>query len=124
MASPQAYQSHGHRYYRIVESFRQDGKPRLRVVARLRETRGFVEVGDLDVALEVAHYLDGLVGETELLVAGGIVTLGVAVGQKVDGHQHRQDDEDVHTGVSRISGLSCLHPLLRHVTTSTGAIPP
>jgi hypothetical protein len=35
MASLQAYQSHGHRYYRIVESFRQDGKPRLRVVAHL-----------------------------------------------------------------------------------------
>src|SRR5674476_1073694 len=35
MASLQAYQSHGHRYYRIVESFRQDGKPRLRVIAHL-----------------------------------------------------------------------------------------
>jgi transposase len=35
MASLQAYQSHGHRYYRIVESFRQEGKPRLRVVAHL-----------------------------------------------------------------------------------------
>ena len=35
MASLQAYQSHGIRYYRIVESFRQDGKPRLRVVAHL-----------------------------------------------------------------------------------------
>jgi transposase len=35
MASLQAYESHGHRYYRIVESFRQEGKPRLRVVAHL-----------------------------------------------------------------------------------------
>ena len=35
MASLQAYDSHGYRYYRIVESFRQDGKPRLRVVAHL-----------------------------------------------------------------------------------------
>jgi transposase len=35
MASLQAYDSHGHRYYRIVESFRQDGKPRIRVVAHL-----------------------------------------------------------------------------------------
>jgi transposase len=35
MASLQAYDSHGHRYYRIVESFRRDGKPRLRVVAHL-----------------------------------------------------------------------------------------
>ena len=35
MASLQAYDSHGHRYYRIVESFRLGGKPRLRVVAHL-----------------------------------------------------------------------------------------
>jgi len=35
MASLQAYQSHGRRYYRIVESFRQNGRPRLRVVAHL-----------------------------------------------------------------------------------------
>ncbi|MCZ2146479.1 MAG: IS1634 family transposase [Bryobacterales bacterium] len=35
MASLQAYQSHGRRYYRIVESFRRDGKPHLRVVAHL-----------------------------------------------------------------------------------------
>lgn len=35
MASLQAYQSHGRRYYRIVESFRQNGKPRIRVLAHL-----------------------------------------------------------------------------------------
>lgn len=35
MASLQAYQSHGRRYYRIVESFRQNGRPRIRVVAHL-----------------------------------------------------------------------------------------
>jgi transposase len=35
MASLQAYQSHGRRYYRIVESFRKQGKPHLRVLAHL-----------------------------------------------------------------------------------------
>jgi transposase len=35
MASLQAYQSHGIRYYRVVESFRKDGKPSLRVLAHL-----------------------------------------------------------------------------------------
>ncbi|HZM11596.1 MAG TPA: hypothetical protein VFC15_15425, partial [Candidatus Limnocylindrales bacterium] len=35
MASLQAYQSHGIRYYRVVESFRKDGKPCLRVLAHL-----------------------------------------------------------------------------------------
>lgn len=35
MASLQAYQSHGIQYYRIVESFRKQGKPSLRVLAHL-----------------------------------------------------------------------------------------
>lgn len=35
MASIQAYQSHGIRYYRIVESFRNNGKPSIRVLAHL-----------------------------------------------------------------------------------------
>jgi len=35
MASLQAYQSHGRRYFRIVESFRKDGKPHIRVLAHL-----------------------------------------------------------------------------------------
>ena len=35
MASLQAYQSHGIQYYRIVESFRKDGAPHIRVLAHL-----------------------------------------------------------------------------------------
>ena len=35
MASLQAYNSHGIRYYRIVESFRKEGKPAIRVLAHL-----------------------------------------------------------------------------------------
>ena len=35
VASLQPYQSHGRRYFRIVESFRRNGKPRIRVVAHL-----------------------------------------------------------------------------------------
>src|ERR1019366_5775914 len=35
MASLQAYQSHGIRYYRVVESFRKDGRPSIRVLAHL-----------------------------------------------------------------------------------------
>src|SRR3981081_459084 len=35
MASLQAYQAHGIQYYRIVESFRKDGKPSIRVLAHL-----------------------------------------------------------------------------------------
>lgn len=35
MASLQTYQSHGIQYYRIVESFRKDGRPQIRVLAHL-----------------------------------------------------------------------------------------
>lgn len=35
MASLQAFKSHGIQYYRIVESFRKDGKPSIRVLAHL-----------------------------------------------------------------------------------------
>jgi transposase len=35
VASLQPYVSHGRRYYRIVESFRKDGKPHIRVLAHL-----------------------------------------------------------------------------------------
>src|SRR6204780_623512 len=35
MASLQAFLSHGRRYYRIVQSFRKEGKPQLRVLAHL-----------------------------------------------------------------------------------------
>src|ERR1700722_14603945 len=35
VASLQAYTSHGIRYYRIVESFRNNGKPSIRVLAHL-----------------------------------------------------------------------------------------
>lgn len=35
MASLQAYQSHGIRYFRIVESYRKEGKPAIRVLAHL-----------------------------------------------------------------------------------------
>ena len=35
MASLQAYQSHGIQDYRIVESFRNNGKPSIRVLALL-----------------------------------------------------------------------------------------
>lgn len=35
MPSLQAYQSHGRRYFRIVESFRKNGKPHIRVLAHL-----------------------------------------------------------------------------------------
>jgi transposase len=90
MASLQAYDSHGHRYYRIVESFRQDGKPRLRVVAHLgrvedilrltRNERADIKVSsvtsgavaallqlaqELDVAGKIDRTLENFVGRVQ-----------------------------------------------------------
>lgn len=94
MASLQAYDSHGHRYYRIVESFRQDGKPRLRVVAHLgrvedilrltRDERAEIKVSSLTSgAVTALHRL-----AKELDIVGKIDgALGKSVGrvQKRDG---------------------------------------
>ena len=85
------------------------GKGRIAVqqVARLREAAGVVEVGDVNVAVEALDHLDGLVGEAELLVGGGVVRLVVAVGQEIDRRQHGEDHDDVDGDVGGVLGLSC-----------------
>jgi hypothetical protein len=101
------------------------GKGRIAVqqVARLWEAAGFLEVENVDVALEARDHLDGLVGEAELLVGGGIPRLVVAVRQEVDGREDGQDDDDVDGYVSGVLGLPFLEPFVRHVKPSTAAIP-
>jgi transposase len=44
MASLQPYQSHGIRYYRIVESFRKNGKPSIRVLAHLGRVDDILQI--------------------------------------------------------------------------------
>ncbi len=94
MASLQAYDSHGHRYYRIVESFRQDGKPRLRVVAHLGRVEDILRLTrDERTDIKVSSVTSGAVTALlhlaqELDVAGKIDrTLGNFAGrvQKRDG---------------------------------------
>jgi len=78
MASLQRYQSHGRRYYRIVESFRQDGKPRIRVLAHLGRAEDILRlVQDQQSELRVASVSAGAVTALyhlaeELDVAGRI----------------------------------------------------
>ena len=64
MASLQAYQSHGIRYYRIVESFRNNGKPSIRVLLHL---------GRVDDILKL-HQDHHAVPFTLSSVSGGAVT--------------------------------------------------
>ena len=53
MASLQAYQSHGIRYYRIVESFRKDGKPAIRVLAHLGRVDDILQRHQQDINVPV-----------------------------------------------------------------------
>ena len=66
MASLQAYQSHGIRYYRIVESFRKDGKPSIRVLAHL---------GRVDDILQLHQKTDEVPVRVSSVSAGAVTAL-------------------------------------------------
>ena len=78
MASLQAYQSHGRRYYRIVESFRDKGRPRIRVIAHLGRVEDILRLHQQErTALTVSSVTAGAVTAlcslaSELDVAGRI----------------------------------------------------
>ena len=62
MASLQPYQSHGRRYYRIVESFRKNGKPHIRVVAHLGRAEDILRLHlDQRAAIQIASVSAGAV---------------------------------------------------------------
>lgn len=79
MASLQRYQSHGIPYYRVVESFRKNGKPALRVLAHLGRVEDILRLHQerQDVALKISSVSAGAVTAlhrlaVELDVAGRI----------------------------------------------------
>lgn len=74
MASLQAYNSHGIRYYRIVESFRKEGKPSIRVLAHL---------GRVDEILR-RHQPDSEVPVKISSVSAGAVTALCGLAQELD----------------------------------------
>ena len=105
MASLQAYESHGHRYYRIVESFRQDGKPRLRVVAHLgrvedilrltQDQRSDIKVSSVTAgAVTALHHL-----AQELDIVGKINRALEAPGRRV------QERDGLTVGESLVAGI-------------------
>ena len=110
MASLQAYQSHGRRYYRIVESFRENGQPRIRVVAHLgrveeilrlhQEERTDITVCSVSAgAVTALHHLAG-----ELDVAGRIDRALEQAGGRV---QKRDDLTVGQTLLAGIIGRAC-----------------
>ena len=66
MASIQAYQSHGIRYYRIVESYRKEGKPAIRVLAHL---------GKVDDILRIHRQHDQPAVKISSVSAGAVTAL-------------------------------------------------
>ena len=70
MASLQAYQSHGIRYYRIVESFRKDGKPSIRVLAHLGRVDDILQLHQQhnEVPVKVSSVSAGAVAALHRLV--------------------------------------------------------
>ena len=105
MASLQAYDSHGHRYYRIVESFRQDGKPRLRVVAHLGRVEDILRLAqDERAGVKVSSVTSGAVTALhhlaqELDVAGKIDRALVKSVQRV------QKRDGLSVGESLLAGM-------------------
>jgi len=102
MASLQAYQSHGRRYYRIVESFRQNGKPRLRVLLHLGR------------AEDVLRLVEGQRSPLQLAsVSAGAVTALYALARELDvaGHIDRALAQDGQR-VQKRDGLTVGETLL------------
>lgn len=83
MASLQAYTSHGHRYYRIVESYRRDGKPRIRVLAHLGKVEDLLalvtgKARDLRLQSKMAGAVTALHRLAEELELAGKINQGLA----------------------------------------------
>jgi hypothetical protein len=102
LASLQAYPSHERRYYRIVESFRQNGKPRLRVLVHLGRAEDVLRrVEGSHPPLQVAS------------ISAGAVTAPYELARELDvaGHIDGALEQDGHR-VQKRGGLTAGESLL------------
>jgi transposase len=105
MASLQAYDSHGHRYYRIVESFRQDGKPRLRVVAHLGRVEDILRLTQEERAdIKVSSVTSGAVTALHHL-AHELDIVGKIDRALVDSDRRVQKRDGLTVGESLLAGV-------------------
>src|ERR1035437_8687057 len=105
MASLQAYQSHGYSYYRIVESFRKDGKPHIRVLAHLGRADDILlrfqnQSADLKISSVTAGSVTALFHLAQELDIVGKINRAVA-GPR--GHVQKRDGLNV--GESLLAGI-------------------
>jgi hypothetical protein len=105
MASLQAYQSHGRRYYRIVESFRKDGKPHIRVLAHLGRTEDILNLfqnqsADLRISSLTAGSVTALWRLSQELDLAGKINRAIA-----DPGGHVQKRDGLTVGESLVAGI-------------------
>lgn len=105
MASLQAYQSHGRRYYRIVESFRQDGKPHLRVVAHLGRVEDILRLTQEQHSdIKVSSVTAG--GVTALLHLAEELDIAGKINRALEEAGHRVQKRDgLAVGESLVAGI-------------------
>jgi transposase len=105
MASLQPYQSHGRRYYRIVESFRKDGKPHIRVLAHLGRADDILRLfqnqsADLKISSVMAGSVTALFHLARELDVAGKINRALA-----DPRGHVQKRDGLTVGESLLAGM-------------------
>lgn len=93
MASIQACQSHGIRYYRIVESYRKEGKPAIRVLAHLGKVDDILRTHQQHVqpALEISSVSAGAVTALHHLAIELDVSARIDRALSLNGHSQIRD---------------------------------
>ncbi|RPI92192.1 MAG: hypothetical protein EHM39_13815 [Chloroflexi bacterium] len=104
-ASLQPYQSHGRRYYRIVESFRKDGKPHIRVLAHLGRADDILRLfqnqsADLKISSVMAGSVTALFHLARELDVAGKINRALA-----DPRGHVQKRDGLTVGESLLAGM-------------------
>lgn len=105
MASLQAYTSHGQHYYRIVESYRQNGKPRLRVLAHLGKVEDILQlIQGQTRSLKVRSFMVGAV--TALYGVAGELGVAEKINQELRRRGRRVQSRDgLSVGETLLAGM-------------------
>lgn len=105
MASLQSYQSHGRRYYRIVESFRKNGKPHIRVLAHLGRAEDILRLHqDQRTAIKISSTSAGAV--TALYHLAQELDIVGSINRAVTSDRgHLQKRDDLTVGESILAGI-------------------
>jgi transposase len=105
MASLQPYRSHGRRYYRLVESFRKDGKPHIRVLAHLGRAEDILRLcQDQRAEIRVSSVSAGAVSALHHL-AQELDIIGKINQAVANCRDHVQKRDDLTVGETLLAGI-------------------